>query len=56
MQVTTTNNEKPSSIDQCFLLSSLEKFNSIADLGLAPTQVPRAEHPAFAQLQTECLI
>lgn len=41
-------------INQCLLL--VEMFKSTADLGLAPTQVPRAEHPAAAQLKTECLI
>jgi len=56
MEVTTTNKEKLSSFAQCFLLASVEKFNSIADLGLAPPQVPRAEHPTPAQLQPECLI
>lgn len=53
MQVITINNEKWSSIDQCFLLASVEALNSTAGLGLAAAQVPRAEHPSLAQLHTE---
>lgn len=37
LNITRTNNEKLSSVDQCFLLAFVEKFNSSADLGLAHT-------------------
>lgn len=54
--ISSTNNEKLSSVDQCFLLASVEKFNSTADLGLDLTQVPRAEHQSgSAADRTPCL-
>lgn len=56
LNITSTNNEKLSSVDQCFLLASVGKLNSTADLGLALTQVPRAEHQSLALLQTEHLV